>query len=431
MGKFLLMSVAVLSLFPHALFAQKLVEAGEGYGATSVNTAVFRCNSVTSKGNTQFVSYYDGDGYLTLGKRKLGKKRFETLRSSYKGKCIDAHNIISIGIDGKGYLHVAFNHHNASLQYCVSKRPYSLELDTLRSMVGRDETRLTYPEFYTMDNGDLLFAYRVGKSGQGNLVLNRYDVGKGEWSRVQDNLIDGEGERNAYWQMCVDKKGVIHLSWVWRETSSVETNHDLCYARSEDGGRTWVKSTGEVYSLPINRSNAEYAFQIPQGSELINQTSMTADKDGNPYIAAYWKESSDKAPQYRLVFKKDGKWIMREVGSRSDDFSLSGRGTKMIPISRPRIAADAHDNVYYIYRDRERGSRVSLAYSGDPDKRVWQVRDLTDFSVDAWEPSIDTDLWRDRELLHIYVQRAAQGDGEKVADLGPQKVYVLEVEKVR
>ena len=48
---------------------------------------------------------------------------------------------------------------------------------------------------------------------------------------VHDILIDGEGERNAYWQMYVDKAGVIYLSWVWRETQLVETNHDLCYAR--------------------------------------------------------------------------------------------------------------------------------------------------------------------------------------------------------
>ncbi len=146
---------------------------------------------------------------------------------------------------------------------------------------------MTYPEFYTLKNGDLLFAYRLGKSGQGNLVLNRYDVRKGQWKRLQDTLIDGEGQRNAYWQMCVDRKGTIHVSWVWRETSAVETNHDLCYACSKDGGITWQKSTGERYHLPINVRNAEYAFKIPQKSELINQTSMATDKEGNPFIAAY------------------------------------------------------------------------------------------------------------------------------------------------
>ena len=132
------------------LHAQKLVKAGMGYSSTSVNTAIFRTNSVTSKGNMQFIAYYDEDGYLTLGKRRLGNDRFEILRSPYKGKCEDAHNVISIGIDGKGYLHVAFNHHNAPLQYCKSVEAYSLRLDTLQSMLGKDERKVTYPEFYTL-----------------------------------------------------------------------------------------------------------------------------------------------------------------------------------------------------------------------------------------------------------------------------------------
>ena len=411
------------------LHAQKLVKAGMGYSSTSVNTAIFRTNSVTSKGNIQFIAYYDEDGYLTLGKRRLGNDCFEILRSPYKGKCEDAHNIISIGIDGKGYLHVAFNHHNAPLQYCKSVEAYSLRLDTLQSMVGKDERKVTYPEFYTLKNGDLLFAYRLGKSGQGNLVLNRYDVRKGEWKRLQDTLIDGEGQRNAYWQMCVDRKGTIHVSWVWRETSAVETNHDLCYACSKDGGITWQKSTGERYHLPINVRNAEYAFKIPQKSELINQTSMVADKEGNPFIAAYWKEPGDACPQYRLVFIENEKWQMVKVADRNTDFTLSGRGTKMIPMSRPRLAVDTRGKgIYYIYRDVDRNSRVTVAYSGDLSKGNWNVSDLTDFSVDAWEPSYDTNLWNKRGMLHLFVQCTSQGDGEKVKQSVPQQVYVLEVD---
>ena len=94
--------------------------------------------------------------------------------------------------------------------------------------------------------------------------MNRYSLKDYKWARVQDVLIDGEDKRNAYWQLYVDEKGTIHLSWVWRETWQVETNHDLCYARSFDNGVTWYKSDGEQYKLPITASNAEYACRIPQ-----------------------------------------------------------------------------------------------------------------------------------------------------------------------
>lgn len=411
--------------------AQKLIEVGKGYSETSVNAAVFRTNSVVTKGNTQFVAYYDGEGYLTLGKRQLCSDTWTILRSSYKGNCGDAHNIISLGIDGDGFLHVAFDHHNAPLHYCKSVAPYSLRLGGMQPMVGKDEKDVTYPEFYTLKNGDLLFVCRSGMSGRGNLVMNRYDVVQGKWQRLHDVLVDGEGQRNAYWQLCVDTLGTIHISWVWRETPAVETNHDLCYACSKDGGRTWQKSTGEKYSLPINAANAEYAFRIPQGSELINQTSMTSDADGNPYIATYWKSAKSTVPQYRLIWKDGAKWKASQVMQRKTAFSLSGTGTKMIPVSRPRLAVSTVGGkvrAYYLFRDAERGSKVSLAFTPDLKKGRWTVSDLTDFSVDAWEPSYDTGLWNEQGLLHVFVQHVAQGDGEKKKVLEPQPVYILEVE---
>ena len=164
-------------------------------------------------------------------------------------------------------------------------------------MTGRREDRVTYPEFYNMPDGDLLFLYRDGTSGSGNLVLNRYDVRSKQWTRLQDNLIDGEGDRSAYPQTVVDSLGTIHISWVWRESPDVATNHDLCYARSSDGGATWTKSTGEKYKLPITAASAEYVWRIPQNSELINQTSMAADGRGRPYIAAYWWNLDSAVPQ--------------------------------------------------------------------------------------------------------------------------------------
>lgn len=404
----------------------KLVEVGTGYSQTSVNTPVFRNNSLVTYGDEQYISYYDGEGYLVLGKRRLGSSDWQLHRSQYRGKVTDGHNMISMMIDGDGYVHVSFDHHGDTLNYCRSIAPRSLELGDIIPMTGVDEHNVTYPEFYALRGGDLLFAYRSGSSGRGNLVMNRYSVADRKWSRVQDVLIDGENARNAYWQLYVDAKGVIHLSWVWRETWKVETNHDLCYARSNDGGRTWCKSTGEPYSLPIRLDNAEYACRIPQNSELINQTSMSTDRKGHPYIATYWRDSDTDVPQYRLVWNDGKRWKTATVSDRKTPFSLKGGGTKMIPIARPRIVTDGK-RAYYIFRDAERGSKVSVAYTKNIKKGRWTTTDLTYTSVLAWEPSYDTELWKQKRLLHIYVQKTSQGDGERTTKMEPQPVYVLEV----
>lgn len=416
--------LSAAGIWNHA-FAQHLVEVGKGYSCTSVNTAVFRNNSLVTHGDEQYISYYDADGYLVLGKRKLDSAQWTLHRTQYKGNVKDAHNIISMMVDGEGYLHVSFDHHGHKLNYCRSIAPGSLELGDKMPMTGDDEGNVTYPEFYPLTGGDLLFAYRSGSSGRGNLVMNRYSLKDHQWKRVQDILIDGEDKRNAYWQLYVDERGTIHLSWVWRETWYVETNHDICYARSFDNGVTWYQSNGEQYALPIKLSNAEYACRLPQNCELINQTSMSADAAGNPYIATYWRDPDSDVPQYRLVWNDGKRWHNRQVTERKTPFSLKGGGTKMIPIARPRIVVEGGE-VFYIFRDGERGSRVSMAHTSDVNKGKWNITDLTDFSVDAWEPSHDTELWKKQRKLHLFVQHTRQGDGERTAEIEPQMIYVLE-----
>ena len=253
------------SLTADAECKTRLVKAGDAYSRTSVNTAVFRGSSVISHGKNQYISFYAEDGHVVLGKRKTGDKKWTLHKTQYQGNISDAHNVISIGVDGDGYIHVSFDHHGNQLRYTRSVAPGSLEMGELVPMMGGDDEKdVTYPELYTMPDGDLIFAYRSGRSGQGNLVLNRYSVKEKKWNRVHDVLIDGEGKRNAYWQMYVDPAGIMHLSWVWRETWMVETNHDLCYARSKDGGKTWERSDGTKYALPITLESAEVAWAIPQ-----------------------------------------------------------------------------------------------------------------------------------------------------------------------
>ncbi len=409
-------------------FRPHLVEVGKGYSQTSVNTAVFRTNALTTYADKQYIAYYDADGYLTLACRTLGETAWEVRRSDYRGHVEDAHNIISIMTDGDGYLHVAFDHHGDTLHYCRSRTPGDLALGVQEAMTGIDETTVTYPEFYRLPSGDLLFVYRSGAAGRGNLVMNHYDLHSKTWQRVQDVLIDGEGERNAYWQLCVDERGTIHLSWVWRETWLVESNHDLCYARSYDNGKTWCRTDGTAYELPLRLSNAEYACRIPQSSELINQTSMTADAQGHPYIATYWRDEDSDIPQYRLVWHDGEQWCATQVSTRSTPFSLSGGGTKRIPIARPRLVVEG-SAAWYIFRDEERDGRVSAYYTPDVAQGQWGIYDLTTFPVGAWEPTLDSELWRQQKKLHLFVQHTEQGDGEHPTPIAPQMVYVLEVNK--
>lgn len=270
-----------------------------------MNTVVFRHNSLVTYKNTQYIAFYNEHGSVVLGKRRLGSEKWQLHITQYKGNVNDAHNSISIMVDGNGYLHMSWDHHNSPLRYVRGIKPGSLQVGKELQMTGKKEDKVTYPEFYRLTDGNLLFLYREGSSGNGNLMLNHYSTKKKQWTQVQDGWINGEGQRNAYCQMATDINGTIHLSWVWRETGDVSTNHDMGYARSNDGGMTWEKSTGEKYVLPITEATAEYAARIPQKSELINSTSTAADEEGRPCIATYWRSAESTIPQYRLIYKKD------------------------------------------------------------------------------------------------------------------------------
>lgn len=418
-------------LFLCQVQGQKIKEtiAGSGWAKNTVNTAVFRKNSLTSDRKYQYIAYYDDEGYVVLGRRLLSGKAWQLRRTAYTGHAKDAHNVISIMVDKAGYLHVCWDQHNSRLRYARSLHPNSLVLGYEQVMVGRDETLVTYPEFLKLPNGQLLFLYRDGGSGNGNLVVNSYDVKQQQWKRIHSNLIDGEGKRNAYWQSYVDHQGTIHLSWVWRERPDVASNHDMAYACSKDGGLTWERSNGTRYNLPINASTVEYAARIPQQHELINQTSIAADDKGNPFIASYWRDPGSQIPQYKVIYLQDGEWKVRSFDFRKTPFSLSGGGTKEIPIARPQILVRGKDNrtaLTLIFRDQERGYRPSILTLEGMQQEATDLVDLCDESVGSWEPTYDTELWKKKRKIALFVQATVQKDGEGLSEAAPTTVKVLE-----
>jgi len=249
--------------------------------------------------------------------------------------------------------------------------------------------------------------------------------------------------------MYVDEKGTIHLAWTFRESSDASSNANLYYAYSEDEGVNWRrKSDGSLYTLPITpnttgNSASEIVWNIPQGSNLMNQCNMTADADGNPYILTYF---GNPTIQYRVIYNTGSGWQMSQVSNRTtiDDSGghpfLSGGGTISMPIARPRMVTRRNESTgkteaFFIFRDTERGSKVSMYTTRDISANTWTVRDLTDFGVNQWEPSHDTELWKTQGKLDIFVQyndgpgAGGLSDGGNLdtgAGMATSQVYCLE-----
>jgi hypothetical protein len=156
---------------------------------------------------------------------------------------------------------------------------------------------------------------------------------------------------------------------------------------------------------------------------------MCTDGDGRPVIATYFRPPGQQVVQYFVIHRDGDAWKTVQVSNRTKPFSLSGGGSKAIPISRPQVVArndGGKTSIAVIFRDEERGSKVSMARCADLAGGKWSVEDLTDFPVRYWEPSYDHVRWARDGVLDLYVQVAGQGDAESLEKIGPQTAYVLE-----
>ena len=423
----------------------QLLPIAPGVASSSINTVIFRHSPLVTFDSTQYAAFYDDQAHVVLAKRSLsgpGSEKWDTTTTALTGNIKDAHNTISLGMDGSGILHMAWDHHGANLNYVQTKAPGSLDLTAKLPMDGQRENQVTYPEFYTLPvknadgtprPSDLLFLYRVGSSGNGDLVLKRYRTVAQKWETVAQNLVAGEGRQNAYPEFDVGPDGTLHLGWVWRASPDVATNHDVCYARSTDAGLTWTTSTGKKLSLPITAETAEIAVPVPQKSELINQTTMAGDAAGHPYIASYFRTGDSSIPQYRIIYNDGAAWHTVQVGERKTPFTLAGGGTKRIPISRPLVIVDPAPRatrVIVVVRDAERQDRATLIATDNLTAAAptWTYTDLTAESWGSWEPSYDPLRWSRDHVLDLFLQKTDQLDGNDAygRTLPPTMAQVLE-----
>lgn len=388
------------------------------FAGTSINVVAGSRQTLYTHGVQQYAAYYRADGSLVLAKRELGADTWEYFPTRFRTNLHDAHNTISLVVDGEGYLHLAWGHHNSTLNYARASAPHSMMMQQRKTMNEDLEQNVSYPQFYALPNGDLLFAYRDGGSGRGNLVLKYYDVKTRTWATRQRNLIDGENERSAYWDLFLDANAVLHLAWNWRETPDVASNHDLYYARSRDLGLTWEGSSGDKssnkkYSLPFTLKNGERIAVIPEQHNLMNPPVVAADRSSKPYVVSYWSPEKNKAPQFQVLYKKDKHWLNLGGPVASEYFSLSGGGTKNPLLSRAALFVESDWSAswpHLVYRDRAQDGKILVA-SFNHEKKSWAQKILHANDVGAWEPSADPAQWQRMKQIHMLVQQVEQQDG--------------------
>ena len=114
---------------------------------------------------------------------------FSALSTQYGGW--DSHNYLAMMVDSNHVVHISGNMHAGLLQYFKSSGffggtaalTYSKVANMLASAQGiANEQKVTYPKFFRSPEGVLLFSYRSGSSGNGDVYLNAYDERAAAWA---------------------------------------------------------------------------------------------------------------------------------------------------------------------------------------------------------------------------------------------------------
>ncbi|MBT7163549.1 MAG: hypothetical protein HN904_12270 [Victivallales bacterium] len=278
----------------------------------------------------QFAAFYDDRRRLTVVGRDLGSDTWQERNILDTSVGWDSHNYVTMAEDADGYLHLSGNMHCVPLIYYRTEEPGdATSFVRVKSMVGSNEKRCTYPRFMNGPDGVFVFHYRDGHSGNGNEIYNMYDHATRTWKRMLDQpLTDGQGKVNAYANgPKLGPDGRYHLLWMWRVHGGCETNHHLSYARSADL-KHWETVDGTPLTLPITPvTKGVIVDPTPVKQGMINMGHCIGFDAEKRVVLTYHKyDANGKSQVYNARFE-DGKWVLHQATDWDYRWEFSGGGS--------------------------------------------------------------------------------------------------------
>ncbi|MBK1876450.1 BNR repeat-containing protein [Pelagicoccus mobilis] len=425
-------------------------ETPSPYGSTKFGTTIngrtHQQWPLQSFNGYQYATYYDHERHICVARRKLPSGEWQVIRfTDYKIENNDSHNVAVIGIaEGDGSIHLTYDHHKSDLNYRytapgVATHPdqvdwnaslFSANTDTLGPL-GKIED-FTYPRFVPMPNGNLMLYFRYWTSGNGDSMIREYDATTHQWTTGLGKFI-ARDKGNYTWdhngdnQIATDRSETspfryayinaisyggtrLHVSWIWRDVftkTSMTNNHDLCYAYSDDNGRTWHNNDGQQVAITGTDSKDTVitidtpgitVVPIAPGQNAINQCTHYAYPDGSIHTMMRHYVSGTTDTRYHHHWRDtNGDW-------HSNALAFTG--------SRPSLIGDSDKNLYLVYTNN---NQTHIAHGvPNQDKTAWtwsRVFTQNNFK-DGGEGVIDFSRWQQEQILSTYAQGSSPNSEE-------------------
>lgn len=364
----------------------------------------------TPFGVRQYAVWVDSDRHVKLGWRSIEERTngswqirdlFSTPNTAF-GAIVtqDVHNVLAIGVDASGYIHIAGDMHNVAVKYMRSTAPWDTTTWTTANPPTTG-TSTSYPMFLKTNSG-LMYWYREGVSGNGNVMAATWNgTAWGAPSQVISGTATGE---NPYiHHIGVERQnsanpGRIHLMWDWRESgASADTNTDPSYAYSDDGV-TWYRTGGVQYTLPINHGTCEIAVDVPQGSGIHAMGGFDVDTNGLPHYSNVKYDAGGKTQIWHVWF--DGSSWQNQFVTTDLNYTMD----MSVPVAseevaRPSVVCTASGRTLILWRTNYSGRRGYLWCSDVTDGVPRPAFPLVDLEMYYYEPTFDTRALVERNEL--------------------------------
>jgi hypothetical protein len=402
------------------------------FGLT-VNGRSHQQQAITAHRGYQYATYVDADRQICLGRRQLPDGQWSIIRfTDHRFESNDSHNTVVIGIcENDGTIHLAFDHHASPLNYRVSKlgvanEPESFGWDanlfgpihqSLGSIPANDS--VTYPRFFSSPNGNLMLYYRSVTSGNGDGMIECYDGKQHDWLPGYGKFIARDmgtyrhGDQTSdyrcpYMDPLTFAGNRLHATWIWRdrfEKTHPGNQHDLCYAYSDDFGKTWHGSNGEIIGRTGNDpmhldTPGLVAYPISQDKLISNQNTLHVQEDGSVHVVLKAIDDTTSQRRYHHYWRDlDGRWHV-----------------EVLPFSgnRPKLVGTKNDVLFLVFsddldEDDEDDRYLVMLAKGVPNasRTGWDWQRLPGTGqTTCGDALVDVTRWKNESVLSIYFQAA-------------------------
>lgn len=298
-----------------------------------VNGASHAYSPLTTYKGWQYIAFYEivsGTRRPVIARRRLPDGAWQKcVFTEYAQTANNSHSNHTVGFSAvDGRLHMAFDHHNEVLKYRKSVAGLLDDPEAFawtpsdfgpieNGLGGGDIVDLSYPTWCPTPTGTLLFSFRVGGSGEGDEHLYEWDGT--EWTAHGVYLHRGPvPTQSAYPNgLTFGPDGKLHLTWVWRETTSGATNHSLSYAYSEDHGVTWRLNDGSLAPKPIDHTTpGSEIWPLEQNTNVSNSEGMWVDPEGWVHVVS--RDNSVASSTRHTHYRRNpdtGEWSLHRMAT--------------------------------------------------------------------------------------------------------------------